>query len=470
MIKIYNTLTKTKQKLVPIKGNKINFFVCGPTVYNYSHLGHARTYVFFDAFVKYLRYKKYNVFYLQNITDIDDKIIKKAQQQQIKPNTLARKFEKIYFQDMQSLNVNAVSKYARATDNIKEIINQTQLLVEKNFAYINDDGVYYDISKFKDYGKLSRRTTTQAEDGVSRIDESVKKRNKGDFCLWKLSKPNEPKWKSPWGWGRPGWHIEDTAISEKYFGYQYDIHGGAKDLIFPHHEAEIAQIQAISNKKPFVKYWMHTGFLTIKGDKMSKSLNNFVTIKDFLKNNSPRTLRLLILKSNYRSSIDYNEKNTIQAIQELKKIDEFINNLELLFNKKIKTKSQNKIIEKNKKELDVSLKNDFDTPRFFAVLFNFITEINKLINNQELSSKDAQSIFKMLQEIDSFLAFIIVPKDERLINLVNEYPKKIQKLIEIRQKYRENKQWQKADETRKDIEKLGYLIEDTKQGIKVKKQ
>ena len=246
VMKLYNTLSRKKEILRPRKAKSINLFVCGPTTYDLSHLGHARTYIVFDMIVRYLRKSGYNVFYLQNITDIDDKIIKRAKEQHVHWRNLSRKFEKKYFKDMTALNITSCNKYAPATKHIKQIISQVKRLLKKGYAYQIEDGIYYDISKFKDYGKLSRRTVLQAEDAVSRIDTAKGKRNKGDFCLWKKSKPGEPFWASPWNLGRPGWHIEDTSITEKYFGPQYDIHGGARDLIFPHHEAEIAQMEAIS--------------------------------------------------------------------------------------------------------------------------------------------------------------------------------------------------------------------------------
>ncbi|MEK7173437.1 MAG: class I tRNA ligase family protein, partial [Patescibacteria group bacterium] len=233
-VKIYNTLSGKVEALSPIKKGKVNLFVCGPTVYDDSHIGHARTYVAFDMFVNYLKHLGFDVFYLQNITDIDDKIIKRAKEKNISPKDLARQFEKEYMADMKTLQVKSITKYARATEHIKEIISQVERLLAKGFAYQSSDGIYYDVSKFKEYGKLSGRTIEGAEDGTSRIDEGIEKKNKADFCLWKFSKEDEPSWLSPWGKGRPGWHIEDTAITEKYFGPQYDIHGGARDLIFPH--------------------------------------------------------------------------------------------------------------------------------------------------------------------------------------------------------------------------------------------
>ena len=283
MIRLYNTLTRKKEILRPIKDNNINLFICGPTVYDFPHIGHAKTYIQFDFIVRYLRHKKFKAFYLQNITDIDDKIIQRSKEKNISWKELSKKFEEIFYEDMKSLNVNSVDRYARATDYIKEIESQVKRLIQKGYAYKIEDGYYFDLSKFKGYGKLSKRKYLEAEDSVTRIDESINKRNKGDFCLWKFSKKDEPFWESELGKGRPGWHIEDTAITEKFFGPQYDIHGGARDLIFPHHEAEIAQMESISGKKPLARYWIHTGFLNIQGSKMSKSLKNFITIREALK-------------------------------------------------------------------------------------------------------------------------------------------------------------------------------------------
>ena len=241
-LKLYNTLTRKKEIFNPINSKKVNMFVCGPTVYDYSHLGHAKTYVQFDIIVKYLRYKGYNVFYLQNITDLDDKIINRAKEEKVDWRKIKDKYEKSFLKDMGNLNVNSVDKYARATDYVKEIISQVKRLIKKGYAYKISDGWYFDLKKNKDYGKLSNRKILEKNDAVSRIDENIEKKNSGDFCLWKFSKPGEPIWKAEIGEGRPGWHIEDTAITEKELGSQYDIHGGATDLIFPHHEAEIAQM------------------------------------------------------------------------------------------------------------------------------------------------------------------------------------------------------------------------------------
>mgnify|MGYP000135598168 CR=1 FL=1 len=463
-LRIYNTLTNQKELLKPIKGKKINFFVCGPTVYDYSHIGHARTYIIFDAFVKFLRYLGYNVFYLQNITDIDDKIIARAREKGVDPSALANAFEKEYLASMKALKVDSVNKYARATSHIKEIISQVKRLMEKGFAYeLEGDGIYYDISKFKDYGKLSGRTILQAEDAVSRIDYSRNKKNRGDFCLWKFKQESsEPSWKSPWGDGRPGWHIEDTAITEKYFGSQYDIHAAARDLIFPHHEAEIAQMEAISGKKPLAKYWMHGGFLTVDGQKMSKSLNNFITISDLLKRCPYHYLRFLIVKSLWQSPMDYSESAMIEVKSATEKIEEFLRKLKSV--KSLKGAKEASIsIKKFKEEFFAQLNDNFNTPQAFAILFEFIKYSNQLLEQNLISKKQAFEIYNFFEEINKIFEII----DFDRINI--KIPAIIKKLAKEREEFRKKQEWEKADEVRMKIEKQGYIIEDTKDGAVIKK-
>lgn len=473
MLKLYNTLSNEKEVFRPLKAKKVNLFVCGITPYDFSHLGHARTCIVFDMFVKFLRQKGFKVFYLQNVTDIDDKIIKRAKEKRISWLQLSREFEKEYLKDMKSLKIDSVSKYARATEHIKEIISQVERLLKGGYGYQIKDGIYYDISKFKDYGKLSRRTTLAAEDAVSRIDTAEQKRNKGDFCLWKLaphrtkgsgtgvSKTGEPSWPSPWGPGRPGWHIEDTTITEKYFGAQYDVHGGAIDLIFPHHEAEISQMEAISNKKPLVKYWLHAGFLKVNGQKMAKSLGNFITIKDFLKKHSPRLLRLFILKAHYRSPIDYSEKLILQTKKELERIEEFIRKIQMTKSKcQIKSKIQ---ISKYENQFEEAMEDDFNTPKAVAAIFQLINKGNSLISQNKLSGAQAKNILAFLKKIDEIFCFIFEPKPKEKL------PRPLLNLVKQREKYRKEKKWQEADEIRKEIKDKGFWIEDTEQGPKIKK-
>lgn len=466
-LRIYNTLSKKKDILKPIRNKRVNLFVCGPTVYDFAHIGHARTYIIFDCFVKYLKSRGFKVYYLQNITNIDDKIILKARERGVLPNDLANAFLKDYLKDMKLLNVDSVTKYAKATDYIKEIISQVGRLMEKGYAYKLEDGIYFDITKFKGYGKLSGRTTLAAEDSVSRIDYSTNKKNRGDFCLWKFNEGHEgePSWPSLFGQGRPGWHIEDTAITEKFFGPQYDIHGGGRDIIFPHHEAEITQMESISGKAPLAKYWMHTGFLTINGSKMSKSLNNGITIDDFIKRYSASQLRFLISKNLWHSPIDYSESVMIEVRGALEKIEEFLRKIKTVKIGKIaKAPSTKRILEDAKEEFYNQLADDFNTPKAFALMFDLIKEINKFLDKNLIIKKEANDVYKFFEEIDEIFGIIDFKKLKQ-----SSIPTEVKKLLKQREDYRKNKEWQKADEVRKEIEKYGFSVDDTKDGMIVKK-
>ena len=409
-IKILNTLSCKEGILKLPNSKKIKLFVSGPIVYDYSHIGNARNYIIFDSFAKYLKYLDYSVFYLQNITDIDDKIIARARERGVTSKDLATAFEKEYLKDMKALGVSGVTKYARATNHVKEIISQIKRLNEKGFAYkIEGDGIYFDISKFKKYGKLSGRTALGAEDAVTRIDYSSKKKNRGDFCLWKLKQEDlEPSWASPFGEGRPGWHIEDTAITEKFFGPQYDIHGGARDLIFPHHEAEVTQMEAISGKVPMVKYWMHVGFLTVEGQKMSKSTGNFITIGDFLKRCPANYLRFFVLKNLWSSPIDYSESALIEVKASVGKIEDFLRKLKYIKPKnkeKIKT-SNSKFIKNFEKSFYTELSDNFNTPKAFAMMFEFIKNINIFLEKNQISKKEATDIYKTFKNINKIFGIL----------------------------------------------------------------
>lgn len=461
-LKIYNTLTKKKDLFKPLKSGKVNIFVCGPTVYDYSHIGHAKNYITFDAFVKYLRKLGYKVFYLQNITDLDDKIIARAREKQVSPKDLAVAFEKEYLKDIKKLGIDSVTKYARATNYIKEIISQVKRLMDKDYAYeIENDGIYYNINKFKKYGKLAGRTVLQAEDGVSRIDYSKNKKNRGDFCLWKFSVEGEPSWSSPWGKGRPGWHIEDTAITEKFFGAQYDIHGGAIDLIFPHHEAEICQMESISGKSPLVKYWMHVGFLTVGGQKMSKSLGNFITINDLLSRCPANYFRFLVLKNLWHSPLDYTESIMIEVKSTIEKMEDFLKKLKIVKAKK-SSREVKASVKKLKENFYSELSDDFNTPKAFAVLFEFMKQINIFLEQGLVSKKDAFAVYKFFEEINDIFGILDFKKLNRPV------PAAIKKIVLAREKYRQDKEWQKADEVRDELENKGYTVEDTNDGPVVK--
>ena len=457
-MKIYNTLTKQLELLPsPAEQKKLNMFVCGPTVYDYIHIGNARTFVFFDVVAKYLKHKGYEVNYIQNITDIDNKIIERAQKEDVDSLEYAKKYTEIFKQDMLALGVTS-PEYKNATDHIPEVIKQVQTLLDKDNAYlIENDGIYFDLSTFPDYGKLSGRTASMADDAVSRIDDSDKKKNKGDFAIWKFKQHNDPSWSAPFGDGRPGWHIEDTAITEKYFGPQYDIHGGGQDLIFPHHEAEIAQQESASGLKPFVKYWMHSGFLINKESKMSKSLGNFTTLHEALKKYGPKNLRLYLLSAHYRSPLALDENGLTSAIVSNAGVYAFEERLELVRkSKKTSDDGANKIIDEAVQGFEDSLDNDFNTPKALASFFTSINKFFMLFNKGGLGLNDVLKIEEYLKTVNNILGIINQPKIK--------IPEEIVKKVEEREVVRKNKEWVKSDELRQEIENLGFDIDDTPYG------
>jgi len=375
-LRLHNTLTDELEDFRPIEPLGVNMFVCGPTVYDFAHIGNAKTYTQFDVIARILKYIGYNLTYLQNITDIDDKIIVRAAELGIEPHQLAREYEEHYLRDMQSLNNTNVDKYARAHDYIPQIVDQVKRLVEKGFAYKISDGYYFDIKAFSEYGKLSGRTSLEPDDSVSRIDENPEKKDQRDFCLWKFRKDSDPYWPGELGVGRPGWHIEDTAITETEFGPQYDIHGGAVDLIFPHHEAEIAQMEAVSGKKPFVKYWLHTGFLNVDSQKMSKSKNNFHTIRDVISGGfSPLALRYLFLLSHYRTPVNFTWEALTAAQNAYNKLKNFV--LRLDEGGEVDQAYKAKFVEK--------LENDLNTPQALAVVWTLVKD-KEVANNNKLAT------------------------------------------------------------------------------------
>ncbi|MGZ4941265.1 MAG: cysteine--tRNA ligase [Halobacteriota archaeon] len=464
---IKSTMSGKKEPFMPIHDNRVNLFVCGPTVYDYSHIGHARTYIFFDVVARYLKYKGFNVFYLQNITDVDDKIIDRAVLQSISPRHLARTFEEKYQEDMQALGVTNVNYYARASEHIPEIISQIGRLIEKGYAYETETGVYFDESRFEGFGKLSHRSLEDLE--KHRIEPDPTKRNPGDFSLWK-KRQNGPEvtWDSPWGKGRPGWHIEDTAITETYFGAHYDIHGGAMDLIFPHHEAEIAQMEAISGKKPLVRFWIHTGFVNVNGEKMSKSLGNFITVRDMLKKFDADTFRFFTLSSHYRSPIDFSE----EALEQARKGLERIRQAATIIEEHLETAPQSF----NPEEMDPSvalaedkflesMNNDFNTPYALRAVFSMVREVNHRINEKTVSRKGLQDVSKQLRKFGEILGLSFYSAGKKPMGETEAVTANlIELLIETRQKLREKKEWQLADEIRSRLNELDIVIEDAKKG------
>ncbi|HNX09822.1 MAG TPA: cysteine--tRNA ligase [Methanothrix sp.] len=467
-MKIQNTMTGKKEIFQSIHDNRVNLFVCGPTVYDDSHIGHARTYIAFDVVARYLKYRGFGVFYLQNITDVDDKIIERAAKTKTPPRSLARKFERRYQEDMRALGIINVNYYARATDHIPEIIDQIKRLMDRGFAYETETGIYFDESRFGGFGKLSHQSAEDLE--KHRIEPDPTKRNPGDFSLWKKRiDGDDVTWDSPWGKGRPGWHIEDTAITETYFGAQYDIHGGAMDLIFPHHEAEIAQMEAVSGKVPLVRCWMHTGFLNVRGEKMSKSLGNFITIRDMLKNFEPDAFRFFVLQAHYRSPIDFSEESLEQASRSLERIRQAARIIEenLVAAVAAPASSDDEAndpgISGARDRFLESMDNDFNTPYALRAVFDLVREVNRRINEKSISKRGLQDASVALREFGEILGlkfYVDAEKKDGAKDAIAE------DLIDIlafaRQKLREKKEWQLADEIRTRLNELHIVLEDSK--------
>ncbi len=451
-MKLYNTLSKQVEHFTPLRDKVVNFFVCGPTVYDYSHLGHAKTYIQMDTLARFLRSQSYELTFLMNITDIDDKIIARSKENHTSWQDTGKKYEEEFHTDMKSLNVCSVDEYPQATDFIDQIIDQVQRLQAQGHAYaIPGDGVYFEISTFEGYGKLSRRREVQENDAQSRIDESSEKRGWNDFCLWKFSKEGEPTWNAPFGAGRPGWHIEDTAIAEHYFGPQYDIHGGAIDLIFPHHEAELTQMESLSNKAPFVKYWVHTGFLTIRDEKMSKSTGNFYTIREIIdKGIDPIAIRLLMLQSHYRSALNFDWPLLDSATNRLRSLRAMA---DLIWQPSEKSRLNSSDFRSTKKLVVEALNSDLNTPEALKHLSSLETKTQQ--NGLSLSS------------VESFGEFLVWADDVFGLDLSGrpDITNEQKGLIKKREKSRNEKDWATSDGIRDDLAKQGILLNDTEKGV-----
>jgi len=464
MLKVYNTLTGKKEDFVPLEKNKVKMFVCGQTVYDDAHLGHAKTYINFDVIVRWLRYLGFKVFYVQNITDVDNKIIKRANERGMTFKELAEYYTKRFFEDMEALGVKQnVDLFPKSSEYIPQIIEQIKTLIRNGYAYVVENDVYYDVNKFKDYTKLSRMTIDELT--KHRIEPDPRKRNAYDFSLWKAAKPDEPSWDSPWGKGRPGWHIEDTAMTVSIFGPQYDLHGGASELIFPHHTNEIAQAEAATGKKPFVKYWLHGGVLNIKGEKMSKSLKNFIKIRETLKEYDSEVLRMFYISTHYRAPMDLDEEAIKQAKE---KLDAFYNIINRISNsmkdEKIDDEKLEKIIEETRLKFTNSMNDDFNTPLALSVLFELAKEANKFVDeNAKISKKTGENVIKTFRELG--YVFGILQKEAKKEALSKE----IMDLIFKREGYRKRGDFEAADKVRKELAEKGILVEDTPEGPRWRK-
>jgi len=439
-LKLYNTLTKKEETFKPIKKDSVGIYVCGPTVNAVPHLGHARQQISFDILRKYLKFLGFKVKFVSNITDVDDKIINKANELKEDIKKLTERNLKAHLEDYNAIGVDRPDVQPRATEYIEEMINLVKRLEARGYTYIIEkDGVYFDISKFKSYGKLSHQKTENLIAG-KRVVVKDEKKNKEDFVLWKFSKHGEPSWNSPWGKGRPGWHIECSAMSEKILGIPFDIHGGGQDLIFPHHEDEIAQSEAATGKK-FVNYWVHNGMVNVDKVKMSKSLGNFKTIRDILKEYEGEVIRYFILSTQYRKPIDFSKKALDDAKNSYERLKNIISDL----------KDDRETNSKYLKEFRDAMDDDLNTPEALAVLWKLVRD------------KTAKGKIETIKEIDKVFGFNL-NKEEEI-----EIPKEVKKLMKERGEMRKKKNWQEADNIRNRIKKLGFSIDDTGEGTRIKK-
>jgi len=459
MLYVQNTLGNKKELFEPEKKGTVRMYVCGPTVYGPAHIGHARTYIAFDVIRRYLEWKGYNVKLVINITDVHDDMIARANKLNMTIFELADKFIKKFLGDMRALRVRDANVYPRVTQEIGPIIETIKLLEEKGYAYETKDGVYYDITKFSEYGKLSGIRPGKSITGTRVETDRYDKRSVHDFALWKKAKPKEPFWQSPWGNGRPGWHIECSVMSSKYLGLPIDIHGGAVDLIFPHHENEIAQSEAAYDVKPFVKYWLHTGFLVIEGQKMSKSLGNFITVPELLKLYDARTFRFFIVTKHYRSRVDFAKDAMVHAMNTLKRLDNFIQRLYDV-KKEGGCSDAEHIVNIAKKEFESAMDDDFNTPLAWRAIFNLETKVNRLLAEGSLTKEGSSKILAFLRSInDVFDVFLFEKKQVELSD-------DDMRLIKKREQLRKEKQFDEADKIRELLKKKGIVLIDTPNGTK----
>ncbi len=454
-MKIYNTISRSKEEFVPITAGKVSLYACGPTVYDYFHIGNARAFLFFDVVRRYLEYRGYKVTYVQNITDIDDKIIARAIEDNVPFEKIASKYVDAFLEDTARLGIKTPDFQPKATEVMDDIISLIKSLEDRGFAYEAGGDVYFAQEQLKDYGSLSGKKIEDQKVGA-RVEENTKKQHPADFTLWKASKPGEPSWDSPWGKGRPGWHSECVVMSQKYLGETFDIHGGGIDLVFPHHENELAQAKAITGK-PLANYWMHNGFLNIEGEKMSKSLKNFFTARDILREYDAEVIRFYFLTKHYRSPIDFNRELVIESQKALKNIYQALKDIDYL-------QLDNDIdlieLESYSRAFVEAMDDDFNTARAIATLF----DLSSLIKNTSLDLAKRQSAAILLVKLGKSIGFFQ--------DLSNKLSKKYDDLardlidlfIEYRLEARKEKNWHLSDKIRDDLQKIGITLKDTKDG------
>ena len=469
------------EEFKPLKEKHVGMYVCGPTVYDWAHLGHARTYLAFDVIVRWLEFRGFSVFYVQNITDVghltedtaEDKIVKRAREEKIEPMQLVEVYMREYFRDLDPLGVKRPDVSPRATGHLVEMIEAIQTLIKKGYAYEVNGNVFFDVSKFKDYGKLSKVKLETMLAG-SRFEAHPDKRDPKDFALWKKAGEGDLlKWWSPWGYGFPGWHIECAIMGMKYLGPQFDIHGGARDLVFPHHENEIAQCEALTGKKPFVKYWLHTGFLTINGEKMAKSLGNYVTVREALKKYNAEAIRLFVLSTHYRSEIDFTDKKLRDAETSLERLYNTMENLETAIKHSLErepTETEKKFekrVEELRNRFIEAMDEDFNTPRALAALFVLSREINSFLEGQkQVSASLLKRVYEGFLELGKVLGLFQKERAKKVSEkLVEDL---VNLLVKLREDLRRKGEYELSDEVRAKLRELGVVVEDTSEGPKWK--
>ncbi len=460
-MKLYNTLSRTKEEFKPVQDGKVSMYVCGPTVYNYIHIGNARPMIVFDTVRRYFEYKGYEVNYVSNFTDVDDKIIKKANEEGVDPSVISERYIKECKQDMADMNVKEATTHPKATEEIDGMIEMISKLIEKGYAYNSNGTVYFKTRAFSDYGKLSKKNIDELQAGHREIQVTGEdgKEDYFDFVLWKPKKDGEPYWTSPWSDGRPGWHIECSVMSKKYLGDQIDIHAGGEDLIFPHHENEIAQSEA-ANGKQFAKYWLHNGFLNINNVKMSKSLGNFFTVREIKEKYDLQVLRFFMLSAHYRSPLNFSEELMGAAKNGLERI---LNAISRLRDLKGTNGPETEIDEVNKlvQKFEQAMDDDFNTADAISSIFELVKFANVNIN-ENTSDADIKSVLSKLETLCEVLGIITEQKAEML-------DAEIESLIEERTNARKERNFARADEIRDILTAQGILLEDTKDGVKWKR-
>lgn len=470
-LKVYNTLTRKKEEFKPLVPGQISMYVCGPTVYNYIHIGNARSSIAFDTIRRYFEYKGYKVKYVSNFTDVDDKMINEARAEGTTVPKLAEKFINAFLEDTTALNIESATLHPRATHEIKDIINFVKTLINKGYAYEVDGDVYYRARKFKHYGELSDQNIEQLEEGASEHindEEQNRKEDPIDFALWKAQKePDEIAWDSPWGKGRPGWHIECSVMSTKYLGDTIDIHGGGQDLEFPHHENEIAQSEAKTGKK-FVSYWLHNGFVTVGKDqeKMSKSLHNFVTVHDILKEVDPQVLRFFMASVQYRRQINYSEENLKQAATILDRFKNTLTNINYRLDDD--TVSENdpnlaKAIEETEQKFVTAMDDDFNVQNALTAIYDLLPVVNANANSEKADKKTLELFEKKLA---AWLLVFGVDTEKLCAQSAGSNDDEIEELVKQRDEARANKDWATSDKLRDQLKEMGITIQDTPQGTR----